>query len=125
MSYAESGAITFSAAEAVLLHHAVRDFWVRHTLGGRPPLPAGFDAVLAQLARFVSETKTCASQPHSPPSAAEEVIDTTSAAALLHCSPQWVRRIRVQLDGHNVGGRWLFPRQAVVEYNERKAIQRK
>ena len=92
MSYAQSGAITFSAAEAVLLHHAVRDFWVRHKLGNRPHLPAGFDAVLAQLASFVCETKTCASQPNSPPSAAEELIDTTEAAVIIERSPQWVRR---------------------------------
>lgn len=123
MSYAESGAITFSAAEAVLLHHAVRDFWVRHTLGNRPHLPAGFDAVLTQLASFVRETKTCASQPYSSPSAAEELIDTTEAAAILERSPQWVRRIRLELGGRDVGGRYVFPRQSVVQYAERKAEQ--
>lgn len=123
MSYAQSGAITFSAAEAVLLHHAVRDFWVRHKLGNRPHLPAGFDAVLAQLASFVCETKTCASQPNSPPSAAEELIDTTEAAVILERSPQWVRRIRLELGGRDIGGRYVFPRQSVVQYAKRKAGQ--
>ncbi|MEE2853508.1 MAG: helix-turn-helix domain-containing protein [Actinomycetota bacterium] len=125
MSYPESGGITFSAAEAVLLHHSVRDFWVRHTLGNRPPLPAGFEAVLARLAGFVRETKTCASLPCSPPSAVEELIDTNEAAELLNCSPQWVRRIRGELHGRKVGGRSIFPRQTVVEYAERKAGQHK
>ncbi|MDF3342100.1 helix-turn-helix domain-containing protein [Mycolicibacterium septicum] len=64
-------------------------------------------------------------QSNSPPSAAEELIDTTAAAAILHCSTQWVRRISDQLDGRNIGCRWLFPRQTVVEYAERKAGQHK
>jgi hypothetical protein len=124
VSYTKPGVITFSAAEALLLHYAVRDLIVRRTLGPRP-LPGGIDAVHVKLVSFVDETKTCAMQSHSPPSTAEELIDTTEAAAILHCSPQWVRRIRDELGGRNVGGRWLFPRRSVVEYAERKAGQHK
>ncbi|WP_156747365.1 helix-turn-helix domain-containing protein [Mycobacterium sp. E2462] len=123
-SYTNPIAITFSAMEAKLLHYAVGDLAVRADLGIRPPLSGGFDAVHAKLVSFLRETKTSASQPHPPPSAMGELIDTSAAAVLLHCSPQWVRRIRAHLDGHNVGGRWLFSRQAVVEYAERKAGQR-
>jgi hypothetical protein len=125
VSYTKPDAITFTAAEALLLHHAVRDLIVRHTLGQRPLPDDGFDPLHVKLVSFVRETKTCASQPYSPPSSADELIDTPGAAALLDCSQQWVRRIRDELDGRNVGGRWLFPRQTVVEYVERKAGQHK
>jgi hypothetical protein len=125
VSYTEPGAITFTAAEVVLLHYAVRDLVVRADLGIRPPLSGGFDAVHAKLVSFVRETKTCASQAQSPLSAAEELIDTSAAAAMLNCSPQWVRRIREKLNGHEIGGRYVFRRQTVVEHAKRKAGQHK
>lgn len=124
MSDTEPGAVTFTASEAKLLHHAVRDYVVRGAIGNRS-LPDGYQPLHVRLASFVRETKSGAAQPHSASSAAEELIDTNEAATILDCSPQWVRRIRVELGGRNVGGRWLFPRQTVVEYVERKAGQHK
>ena len=108
----------------MLLHHAVRDFWVRHNLGiNGARLSPGFEALLARLVSFVHETKTCASQPQSPPSTAEELIDTTEAAAILNCSPQWVGRIRDKLGVREIGSQRVFPRQTVIKYAERKAGQ--
>jgi hypothetical protein len=124
MSYTESGVVTLTAAQAWLVLYAVRDLIVRHTLGGRS-LPDGFDTLHVKLVSSVDGTKCCALQPQSSPSAAEELIDTTEAAAILHCSTSWVRRIRDELHGCSRGGRWLFPRQTVVEYAERKAGQHK
>jgi hypothetical protein len=125
MSYTEPGGITFSATEAVLLHHGFRDFWVRHRLRTNPRVSAGFDAILVRLVSFVDETKTCAPQPQSSPSAAEELIDTAEAAAILGCTPQWVGRIRGRLGVREIGSQRVFLRQTVVEYAERKAGQHK
>lgn len=123
MSHREpSAAITFTAPEISLLHQAVRDYVVRGTVGNRS-LPTGYGPLLAKLASSVRGTKSCAPQSQSSPSAAEELIDTTEAAGILHCSDRWVRnpRIREKLGGRDIGGRWLFPRHTVTDYAERKA----
>ncbi|MCA2253862.1 helix-turn-helix domain-containing protein [Mycobacterium intracellulare] len=124
MSHREPGAITFTAAEVELLHHAVRDYLVRGVTGNRS-LPDEYRPLHARLVSFIRETKTCAPQPLSAPSAVEELIDTAEAAAILRRSEQWVRRIRDQLGGRKVGGQCVFRRQTVVEYAERKAGQHK
>lgn len=123
MSGTEPGAFTFTAAEILALHHGFRDFMVRQTFGSKPALSREFDAVHAKLVSFVRETKTCSPHRQSPPSAAEQLISTNEAAAILNRSPQWVRRIRNELGGRDIGGRHVFPRQAVVEYAKRKAGQ--
>ncbi|WP_137145086.1 helix-turn-helix domain-containing protein [Mycolicibacterium sp. CR10] len=117
---AQSGGVNLTSAQTQLVLYAVRDVIARHTLGGRS-LPDGFDTLHVQLISSVDGTKSCALQPQSSPSAAGELIDTTEAAAILHCSTSWIRRIRENLDARNIGGRWLFPRQTVAEYAERKA----
>ncbi len=119
---AQSGGVNLTSAQTQLALYAVRDLIARHTLGGRS-VPDGFDTLHVQLISSVDGTKTCALQPQSSPSAAEELIDTTEAATIPLCSTSWIRRIRESLDARNIGGRWLFPRQTVVEYAERKAGQ--
>lgn len=120
-----SSADTFTAAEIRLLHYAVRDLVARAELGIRPPLPDGFVTLKLRLASSVRGTKACAPQSQSSPSAVEELIDSTEAAAILHCSDRWVRdpRFRDRIGGRDVGGRWLYPRNKVVTYAERKAGQ--
>ncbi|WP_396884939.1 helix-turn-helix domain-containing protein [Mycobacterium sp. SMC-8] len=115
---------TITAAEIVLLHHAVRDLVFGRRLSSRP-YPRGFDALLVKLAGFVGETKSCAVQSHSASSSSEELIDTNDAAAILKCSPQYVRRIRERLGVREIGTQRVFRRQAVVRYAERKAGQRR
>lgn len=124
MSCAEPDDITFTAAEASLLHWAVRDLIARRAF--RPmPLPKGFDVVHAKLVSFVRETKTCATQQHSAPSVAEELIDTNEAAEILSCTPQWVGRIRNRLGVREIGSQRVFPRQNVIQYAQRKVGQDK
>lgn len=122
MSHTEPRDASFSAAEVVLLHHAVRDFIVRGTLGNRS-LPDGYGALHVKLVSSVRGTKTCATQQEWSLSAAEELIDTTEAAAILNCSERWVRspRFRDKIAAREIGGRWLYPRQTVIAYaNERQ-----
>jgi hypothetical protein len=123
VSDAGPGAFAFTAAEIRALHHGFRDFMVRQTFGSKPALSSEFHVVHAKLVSFVRETKTCAPQPQSTPSAAEELIDTTEAAAILNCSPQWVGRIRDKLGVRDIGSQRVFPRQTVVQYAARKAGQ--
>jgi hypothetical protein len=121
MSHTEAGTFTFTAGEVWLLHYAVRDLIVRCKLGNRS-LPDGFDRLHVKLVSSVDGTKSCAPQPQCPPST-EELIDSTEAAAILERSDRWVRdpRFRENIGGRDIGGRWLYPRQTVVEYAERKA----
>jgi helix-turn-helix protein len=114
--------VTYTPRESELLLHAVHDFIVRHRLA-RKPIPEGYYPLHAKLVSSARGTKTCAPQPQSSPSAAEELIDAKEAAAILRCTARWVRRIRDELDGRNIGGRWFFSRQTVAEYAERKAGQ--
>ncbi|QHP84281.1 MULTISPECIES: helix-turn-helix domain-containing protein [Mycolicibacterium] len=110
----------FPPDEIELLLYAVNDLIVRRTLGNKP-LPHGFAALRDRLVSCVDATKSCASQTQSSPSVVE-LIDTTEAAAILNCSMSWVRspRFRDQLAGREIGGRWLFPRQTVLEHAERR-----
>jgi hypothetical protein len=126
VSHTEPAAVTLTAAEVRLVLYAIGDLISRRWFA-KKPLPRGYYALQARLASCVDATKSCTSQPHSSSSKAEELIDTTDAAAILNCSQSWVRspRFRDKIDGREIGDRWLFPRQSVVEYAERKAVQHK
>ncbi|RAU98772.1 hypothetical protein DQP58_04785 [Mycobacterium colombiense] len=124
MSDPEPIVIGLTATEAQSAHYALRDFIARRGLEKRP-LPRRFYTLQARLVSFVRETKTCAPQTHSASSAEEELIDTAEAAAIIDRSPQWVRRIRAELGGRDIGGRYVFPRKTVVQYAERKAVHHK
>lgn len=122
MSQRDPRTITLSAAEVRLVLYAIGHL-ISHRWFGKRPLPRGFYALQARLVSFVGETKSCASQPHSRPSEAEELVDTNGAAAILGCTPQWVGRIRDRLGVREIGNQRVFPRQTVVDYAERKAGQ--
>lgn len=125
MSDTEPIAIGLTATEVAFLLCGTRDLMARCVFGGKPlpRLPRGFVTVHDRLVSSVRGTKSCAPQPQSSPSAAEDYIDSTEAAAILDCTTRWVRdpRFRVKIGGRDFGGRWLYPRQTVVEYAERKA----
>jgi hypothetical protein len=113
-------AFGLTATEVESMHYALRDFIARRGLEKRP-LPRRFFTLQARLAGFVRETKTCAPQTHSASSVQEELIDTTEAAAILNCTPQWVGRIRDRLGVREIGSQRVFSRQTVVHYAQRKA----
>ncbi|WP_019969336.1 helix-turn-helix domain-containing protein [Mycobacterium sp. 141] len=92
--------------------YAVSDLIVRRHLGGQP-IPAGFYRFREQLDTSVRGSGNAAAQAQSTD---EDLIDTAEAAEILNRSTRWVREIRSDLDGMNVSGRWVFRRQAVVEY---------
>lgn len=54
--------------------------------------------------------------PHS-----ESWITAEQAAALLGMSARQAKRIANDLDGQIIGGRWLFPRCAVIEFAAARA----
>lgn len=125
MSDAEPIVIGLTATDVAFLLCGTRDLMARCVFGGKPlpRLPRGFETVHSRLVSSVRGTKSCAPQPQSSPSAAGELIDSTEAAKILDCSSRWVRdpRVREKIGGRDIGGRWLYPRQTVVEYAERKA----
>lgn len=125
MSDGETVVVILTVAEARWALNGVRDLIARHA-HIKKPIPDDLHAAHKQLASSAHGTKTCAPQSESPRSTAEELIDSTEAAAIVHCSDRWVRdpRFRGKIGGRDVGGRWLFPRQTVVDYAERKASQR-
>lgn len=116
------GIMKLSPEETRLARFAVRDLIARLALA-RKPCSHALYALNERLDSFVRETKSCPSQPDSPPSTASELIDTTEAAAILNCTPQWVGRIRDKLGVREIGSQRVFPRQSVIEYAERKAGQ--
>ncbi|APE15699.1 hypothetical protein BOH72_11190 [Mycobacterium sp. WY10] len=116
--------MNFTPDENELLLYAVNDLITRRRLSNNP-LPPGFYALLDRLASFVDETKSCATQTHSPLSVMEDLVDSTEAAAILGCSPQYVGRIRDRLGVREIGSQRVFPRQTVNEYAARKAGQHK
>jgi hypothetical protein len=122
----ETVVVVLTVPEARWALNGVRDLIARHA-HIKKPIPDELHAVHKQLASSAHGTKTCAQQEESAPSAAEELIDTTEAAAILHCSDSWVRRphVRKELGGRKVAGRYVFPRQIVVQYAARKAGQQK
>lgn len=116
--------MNFAPEENELLLYAVNDLITRRRLSNRS-LPLGFYALLDKLTSFVDETKSCAMQAHSPSSELEDLVDTTEAAAILGCTPQYVGRIRDRLGVREIGSQRVFPRPTVNEYAARKAGQHK
>lgn len=106
--------MNLSDEQARLALYAVTDLLTRRQRGGQP-VPAGFYRFRQQLDASVygSETDTPTAESVDDD---EDLIDTTEAAQILGCSDRWVRSIRSDLDGLNIGGRWVFRRHLVVEY---------
>jgi hypothetical protein len=55
------------------------------------------------------------------PAQSEQLITAAEAATMLNCSARKAKRLAADLDGQNIGGRWLFNRAVVREYARRKA----
>jgi hypothetical protein len=108
--------VNLTPEQVRLALYAVRDLMTRRTLGGQS-IPRGFDTFLDQLVTSARGTENTTAAPQLTPG---ELIDTTEAAAILNCSPRWVRHIRNDLDGLNISGRWIFKRQTVVDYADMK-----
>lgn len=108
--------MNLSDEQARLALYAVTDLLTRRQRGGQS-VPAGFYRFRQQLDASVN-----GSENDMPPAELvdgdEYLIDTTEAAQILGCSDRWVRTIRNDLDGLNIGGRWVFRRHIVVEYAE-------
>lgn len=122
MSDSGNVVVILTIAEARWALNGVRDLIARHA-HIKKPIPDELHAAHKQLATSAHGTKTCAQQQRSATSAADELIDTTTAAAILGCSDRWVRHIHTELGGRDIGGRYVFPRQTVVAYAARKAGQ--
>jgi hypothetical protein len=109
--------LTAVQVEAVL--YALRDLVSRRVLGGQPIRQEIQDLYEQLLAGSTHGTKN---DPLCEELAPDDLIDTKEAATILGCSTRWVRRIHADLDGQSCGGRWVFRRQAVVEYAELKGV---
>lgn len=102
-----------SGEEVKAALYCLNDLIARRRLAGR-----GAPTEVERLHRRLSMASVCGSE--TSPTAAEleddDLVDTSEAADILRCSPRWVREIHNDLDGARVGGRWVFPRNTVVEY---------
>jgi hypothetical protein len=111
----------FTLEQTALLSWAVRDVISRRRLDGRASWSTmrALEGLHRQLATSAdgSESNTAAEE-----SETEDLVDTTAAAEILECSTRWVREIRADLDGKQVGRRWIFPRRSVVEYAAAKGF---
>ena len=99
--------------QAALLRYVLAEFTRRRQLCGQP--------IPRQVRRLIGEVSVSGTSPREvePDS---ELIDTTEAARLLHCTPRNVRRIASDLDGHQIAGRWVFHRADVIEYAQHKEV---
>jgi hypothetical protein len=113
----------FTHAQIALLSWAVRDVISRRRLDGR----AGWSTMraLEALDRLLATTSVCGSESVTPPQElrTDDLIDSKTAARILGCSREWIGRIAFDLDGRKVSGRWVFERQAVVEYADLKGVE--
>ncbi|MDP7731505.1 hypothetical protein [Mycobacterium sp. TY813] len=46
----------------------------------------------------------------------DDPINSDQAAEILDCSTRHIRRIATDLDGQNIGRRWVFSRRTVTDY---------
>lgn len=99
------------------------DFILGWRRGGERLPPPRELYVLYQLLANLGEagsargTKTIGQQEESKQ---HQWIDTAEAAKIMKCSTRYVTKIAPALDGTLCGGRWIFPRHAVIEHAEGK-----
>ena len=111
--------MNFSSDQMALLRWALRDVRARRKLDGR----AGLDTMrrLDELYHYLLTSADGTEFDSAPEKLmADDLIDTEAAAEILGCSTRWIREIRADLEGRKLAGRWLFPRQVVIEYVEMK-----
>ena len=100
--------------------------WIAQLTRQGRAAPSGFYAFRAELDRVREELDVSVHGSRieqrgaqSTP-ADEDLIDTTEAAEILNCSERRVRQIHNDLDGIDIGGRWIFKRQNVIDYADAK-----
>jgi hypothetical protein len=109
--------VWLSDDQAEAARYAVADLVARRRLAGRP-VPA---AVVALHRTLVAASGDGTEIGCRGEESGDDLIDAAAAAELLGCSSRWVRRIRADLGGRKVAGRWVFDRHTVVEYARARA----
>ncbi|GAA4668603.1 hypothetical protein [Gordonia humi] len=95
--------------QARLITYVTAEFVRRRQLTGQP--------IPNQVRRLLSEVSAHGTSEREPePDSEPDLIDTTEAAAILHCTTRNIRRIAADLDGEQIAGRWIFHRADVIEY---------
>ncbi|WP_280186159.1 MULTISPECIES: helix-turn-helix domain-containing protein [Nocardia] len=77
------------------------------------PIP---DRLRRLAERLFQELDLIADEQPVTPAPAEDQISAATAAQILGCSQQWVRRLAADLDGCQIGRTWVFSRRRVEEY---------
>ncbi|WP_353109626.1 hypothetical protein [Gordonia sp. (in: high G+C Gram-positive bacteria)] len=95
--------------QARLIVYVTAEFVRRRQLTGQP-IPEQVRRLLAEASAYGTSERP--REQHSEP----DLIDTETAAAILHCTSRNIRRIATDLDGEQVAGRWIFHRATVTEY---------
>ena len=109
--------MTLSRADLEAAHFCARvaDAVTTHDHPIRRWLPTHMNKLTTELAvsqvGHQSDTDTAELEP-------DELITAAQAAAIIRRSKRHAQRIATSLDGRIVCGRWLFNRQAVLEYAE-------
>ncbi|MGC5246429.1 helix-turn-helix domain-containing protein [Gordonia sp. DT219] len=107
------GQMNLDDTDCAAARFVIAEFTRRRRLTGRPIPPAV--ARLHHRLTSVGGHEPPAPQPDSK-SEQPELLDTAEVAELLGCSTRHVRRIAAALDAHQIGGRWLYPKPAVVQH---------
>ncbi|WOC12580.1 hypothetical protein [Gordonia sp. MP11Mi] len=95
--------------QARLITYVTAEFVRRRQLTGQP--------IPNQVRRLLTEVSAHGTSEREPePDSKTDLIDTTEAAQILHCSTRRIRRIAADLDGEQVAGRWVFHRATVTQY---------
>lgn len=105
-----------TASELSLARAAVAEAVVRRRQR-RELVPAAMHELLARLDGLLL-TSAVSGTAAERDSAKSELIGTAEAARILGCCQEWVRRIGTKLSGEQVGGRWVYPREAVEEHRD-------
>lgn len=105
-----------TAGELSLVRAAVAEAVVRRRQR-RELVPAAMHELLARLDGLLL-TSAVNGTAVERDSAKLELIGTAEAARILGCCQEWVRRISNKLGGERIGGRWVYPRDAVEEHRD-------
>ncbi|MBF6422694.1 helix-turn-helix domain-containing protein [Nocardia farcinica] len=103
--------MNISDREVRAAYHCVAEVYRRRQHNGAPiagPIRHLYERLHTEISQGPAD------QPD--PSIHSDEISTNTAAAILGCSPRWVRKIANDLDGIRVGRTWIFNRATVEEY---------
>ncbi|BCQ09667.1 hypothetical protein JMUB5695_03117 [Mycobacterium heckeshornense] len=95
---------------------------LRHRRLSGAPIPAWLREHFDRLDTAIRCTSSSGHEPGCGGEQSEQGswLTATQAAQALGVSARHVRRLAADLDGQLVGGRWLFPADAVSEYAEER-----